>query len=323
MADQSNIKIPLAISGGIHIGAIIILAIGLSFDEQPKNMPSAPSAPAIQAVMVDQQKISQHVEKLKQQKQEAENKEKARQAELERKALEARKNRELEQQRIKNLEIERKQKEIETQKANDAAKAAQIKVQQEKERAQKAEAVRKQKEQEQKASEEAAQKAAEKRKQEEAAAKKAEEDRKRKAEEDERKRKAEAERQRKAKAEADAKARQEQEMADALADEQAALSQTRNKQVMSEVDRFRAMISATIQRNLVVDESMRGKSCRVFIRLAQDGFVTSSQTLDGDQVVCRAAKAAINKAGRLPVSTEAGVYDKLKEINLTVSPEFN
>lgn len=313
MAGKSDLTIPIIISAGIHIGFVVILALGISFEDKPKQMQTAAaSAPAVQAVVIDQQKVNDRVEQLKKQKLNLAKQEKARQAELERKALEARREREREQQKIKTLEAERKQKEQETQQANDAAKAAQAKQRLEKERADKAEEVRKQKEQEQKASEEAAKQAAEKRKQEEAAAKKAQEERKRK-EDAERKRKAEAE----------AKARQEREMAEAMAAEQDSLSKTRNKQVLSEVEKYKAMISATIQRYLVVDESMRGKSCRVFIRLAPDGFVTSSQTLDGDQVVCRAANASINKAGRLPVSPEPAVYQQLKEINLTVLPEFN
>ncbi|MBL4815515.1 MAG: cell envelope integrity protein TolA, partial [Shewanella sp.] len=137
----------------------------------------------------------------------------------------------------------------------------------------------------------------------------------------ERKRKEDAERKRKA--EERERQLQEQMMQDALAEELTALSQTRNRQVMSEVQRYTSMIRATIQRHLVVDESMRGKSCRVFIRLANDGFVTGTKILSGDSVVCRATKAAINKAGRLPVSSEPDVYNKLKEINLTVQPEFN
>jgi|TARA_R110002126_G_scaffold4973_2_gene26073 colicin import membrane protein len=320
VAGKSDLTVPMSISAGIHIGFIIILALGISFDDKPKVMQTAAaSAPALKAIVIDQQKVNDRVEQLKKQKQDVAQQEKARQAELERKALEARREREREQEKIKTLEIQRKQKEQETQKANDAAKAAQAKQVLEKERADKAEVVRKQKEQEQKAAEDAAKKAAEKRKQEEAAAKKAQEERQRA--EDERKRKEDAERKRKA--EADNKARQEREMAEAMAAEQDSLSKTRNKQVLSEVDKYKAMIIATIQRNLVVDESMRGKSCRVFIRLAADGFVTTSQTLDGDQVVCRAAKASINKAGRLPVSPEPAVYQQLKEINLTVSPEFN
>ncbi|BCV27930.1 MULTISPECIES: cell envelope integrity protein TolA [Shewanella] len=319
MAGKSDFTVPFIISAVLHIGVIAILAMGVDFQDKPKlPTPQAQSAP-VQAVVVDQQKVDDYVQKLKQDKAAAERRERERQQELDRKANEAKKAREQEQERIRKLEVERKQKELETQKAADAAKAAKLKEQQEKEKAQKAEAERKAKEQQRKEAEEAALKAEQKRKAEEAAAKKAEEERKRK--EAERKAKEEAERKRKA--EEEARRRQEQELADALAAEQAALSATRNRQVMSEVDRYRAMITATIQRNLVVDESMRGKVCKVKVRLAKDGFVTNSQIIEGDPVVCRAAKAAINKAGRLPVSQEPDVYQLMKEINLEVRPEFN
>ncbi|MDO6621022.1 MULTISPECIES: cell envelope integrity protein TolA [unclassified Shewanella] len=310
MAVKSELTLPVVISAGIHIGVIVVLALGISFEDKPKHLPQTQSEPIVQAVVVDQQRINDHAEKLKQQRSDAERKEKQRQAEIDRQARKAREEVRKEQERIKQLEIQRKQKEQETIKANNAAKAAQQKEAAEKAKAEKAAELRKQQEAQRIAAEK---KAEEKRQREEAAAaKKREEDRKRK-EEAERKRKAEeAER-----------ARQEKEMADAMAAEQVALSATRNKQVVSEVNKYTAMIKSTIQRNLVVDESMRGKSCRVLIRLAPDGFVTASQTLSGDQVVCRAAKAAINKAGRLPVSSEADVYNKMKEINLTVSPEFN
>ncbi|MCG9721497.1 cell envelope integrity protein TolA [Shewanella sp. Isolate7] len=311
MAGKSDFTVPLIISASIHVGVIVVLAMGVDFSEKPKVMPQV-SAPAVQAVVVAQKRVNEQVEKLKAEKLAAERKEKARQEELDRKAREARQAREREQARIKKLEQERKQKELETQNAAKAAKAAKLKEQQEKEKAAKAEAQRKKKEAERKAAEEAAAKAEAKRKAEEAAAKKAAEERKRKAE-------AEAKR----KAEEAARREQERMMQEALAAEQAALSQTRNKQVMSEVQRYTSMIRATIQRHLVVDESMRGKSCRVFIRLAKDGFVTGNEIVSGDPVVCRATKAAINKAGRLPVSPEADVYNKLKEINLTVQPEFN
>lgn len=321
MADNSNVALPLSISAGIHIGVIIILAIGVDFTHKPEPVQQV-SAPAVKAVMVDQQKVANQVEKIKQEKREAERREQERQAELERKAQEAKQAREREQAQLKKLEQERKLQEIETQKANEAAKVAQVKQQQEKEKAQKAEADRKLKEQERKVAEEAAQKAAEKRKAEEAAAAKAETERKQK-EEAERKKKEEAERKRKADAEAKARAQQEQEMADALAAEQAALSQTMNKQMQSEVGKYTAMIKSTIQRNLVVDESMRGKSCKVSVRLANDGFVISSQTDGGDANVCRATKAAILKAGKLPVSPDPAVYNLMKEINLIVEPTFN
>lgn len=344
MADKSDVTLPLSISAGIHIGVIIILALGIDFSHKPEPMQQV-SAPAIKAVMVDQQKVANQVEKLKQEKRDAERREQERQAELERKAQEAKQAREREQAQIKQLEQERKQQEIEIQKANEATKLAQVKQQQEKEKAVKAEADRKLKEQERKVAEDAAQKAAEKRKVEEAAAakaeaaavkaeaerkKKAEADRKLKEEADrkqkeeaDRKLKAEAERKQKADAEAKARAQQEQEMTDALAAEQAALSQTMNKQMQTEVGKYQAMIKSTIQRNLVVDESMRGKTCKVSVRLANDGFVISSQTQGGDPNVCRATKAAILKAGKLPVSPDPAVYNLMKEINLIVEPTFN
>ena len=310
MAIKSELTLPITISAGIHIGVIVVLAMGISFDDKPKHLPQAQSAPVVQAVVVDQQRINDHAEKLKKQRADTQRKEKERQSELDRQAKKARDEVRKEQNRIKQLEIERKQKEQETITANNAAKVAKQKEAAEKAKAEKATALRKKQEADRKAAEK---KADDKRKREEAAAaKKREDDRKRKEEADRKRKTEEAERQ-----------RQENEMAEAMAAEQVALSATRTRQVTSEVNKYTAMIKSTIQRNLVVDESMRGKSCLVAIKLAPDGFVTSSKTLSGDQVVCRAAKTAINKAGRLPVSSEADVYNKMKEINLTVSPEFN
>ncbi|MFQ6371700.1 cell envelope integrity protein TolA [Shewanella sp. YIC-542] len=322
MAGQADFKLPLMISAALHLGVIGALALNVDFSHKPSHTTvavSAAKAPPVQAVVVDQQKVQDYVQKLKADKAEADRKERARQAELERQADAAKKAREQEQARIEKLAAERKQQELEAKQAASAAKAAQLKARQEKEKAQKAEAERKLKEQQRQQAEEAARKAQEKRKAEEAAAQKAEAERK--AREDaERKAKAAAER--KARAEAERR-RQEQELAAAMAAEQSAVSAARNKQLQSELDRYKAMIASTIQRNLVLDEAMRGKSCKVGIKLAPDGFVTSVQTSGGDPVVCRAAKAAINKAGRLPVSSEADVYQLLKDINLVVRPEFN
>ncbi|MEC4728330.1 cell envelope integrity protein TolA [Shewanella sp. D64] len=311
MALKSDMTLPLVISAGIHIGVLVILIMGVDFSEKPKPQIHT-NAPVMQAVVVDQNKVAQHVERLKAEKKETERKEKARQDELERKAKQARQEREREQAQIKKLELQRKQKELETKNANAAAKVAQQKEKQAKELAQKAEVERKQKEKERQASEEAAKKAVEKRKKEELAAKKMA---------DERKRKAEVERKRKA--EELARKQQEQMMQDALAAEQASLSQTRNKQVMSEVQRYTSMIVATISRNVQQEDSMRGKSCKVWVRLAKDGFVTSSRIVDGDPVLCRATQAAIQKVQRLPISSEPDVYDKLKELNIIYRPEFN
>lgn len=98
---------------------------------------------------------------------------------------------------------------------------------------------------------------------------------------------------------------------------------TWNKEIMSEVQMYTSMMRTVIQHNLVVDESMKDKKCRISIKIADDGMIKEVAVLNGDYHVCIAAKAAIHKAERLPISSKPDVYNKLKEINLTVQPEFN
>ncbi len=104
----------------------------------------------------------------------------------------------------------------------------------------------------------------------------------------------------------------------ALAQQQAA----RKRHVLSELQKYQAMIKSTIQRNLLVDEAFRGKRCILEISLARSGFVTKVNEVDGDDAVCRAAKNAVLKAETLPVSDEVDVYQELREIRLTVEPEL-
>ena len=46
MADKSDVTLPLSISAGIHIGVIIILALGVDFSHKPEPMQQV-SAPAV------------------------------------------------------------------------------------------------------------------------------------------------------------------------------------------------------------------------------------------------------------------------------------
>ena len=99
-------------------------------------------------------------------------------------------------------------------------------------------------------------------------------------------------------------------------------TQKRNKQVLTEVQKYQALIKQTIQRNLIVDDAMKGQSCRFNIRLASNGLVIQVKELGGDPLVCRAGKTAILKAVELPVSDEPDVYEKLRDINFTFAPEI-
>ncbi|MBB1344015.1 cell envelope integrity protein TolA, partial [Pseudoalteromonas sp. SR45-6] len=149
---------------------------------------------------------------------------------------------------------------------------------------------------------------------EEEALKKAEDDRKR--EELAAKKRAEAAE------EARQKALQEQMLQEQLATEQAARNKIRQQQVGTEVDKYKALIMARIQQNLLIDEKMKNQQCRVNIRLGFNGLVTQVTSLGGDKLVCEAALRAVRMADTLPVSKDKDVFEQLKNINLTIKPQF-
>lgn len=177
-------------------------------------------------------------------------------------------------------------------------------------------------------------KADEKRRQEAAAAKRADE--KRKAAEAEKQRKkleqiaAQKEKERKEreaqekadaerkKQEAQEKAEMERIMQEQLKAEQAAQRERRRQQVMTEVERYTALIQQTIIRNLYDDDSYDGKECRLNMKLATTGFVTDVRVLKGFPALCQAAETAIRKAEKMPMSDAPDVYEQLKNINITV-----
>ncbi|QJR82712.1 cell envelope integrity protein TolA [Alteromonas pelagimontana] len=118
--------------------------------------------------------------------------------------------------------------------------------------------------------------------------------------------------------EAQEKAEMERIMQEQLAAEQAAQQQRRAKQVMSEVERYQALIQQTIMRYLIEDSNFDGKRCRLNIRLATTGLVTKVSVVDGDPALCRAAQSAVLRPDRMPMSEAPDVYAELKNINLTV-----
>ena len=300
----------------LSIALHVILLVGLflgdhSATTKPKPTPSASSAPMepIKAVVVDQAKFNQAINKIKKQKADdlaAENK---RIKAIERRAEEAKKRRAKEEARIKRLEAQRKKKEQEKIKADNDAKNARAK-------ADKAEKVRKQKEQEKQKAEEAAATARAKRIKAEADAEKAEALRKKKIADQKRKEK-------EAKEKAAQQAAQQALIAEQMAAEMAARNKARSQQVMTEIQRYSALITDTINRNMIKDRStMMSKSCRLTISLAPSGFVTNVSKGQGDKVVCDAAETAIYKAGTLPVSKDPEVFKEMRKIAVTVVPEF-
>ncbi|MFA0153660.1 cell envelope integrity protein TolA, partial [Vibrio sp. 10N.261.46.C10] len=227
-------------------------------------------------------------------------------------------------------------------------KAEEARLQQEKKKAAKAEADRKLKEaalvkaenerkakeaaiakaeQERVAKEKAAKEAAEKARKEKEAAELAEKQRIAK----EKEAAAAAEKARKAK-EAAARAEKERKQQEAalndifagLETEATQNSSARQQFISDEAQRYGAIYTQLIQQNLLLEDSFRGRSCRVNLKLIPTGsnaILGSLSILDGDSRLCAATKRAVAQVQSYPLPKDPDIVKSLKDINLTVSPE--
>ena len=310
-AKGSELGKPLLWSVLVHVGVVGVLAAGMVFQPQLPNTPmqvqlSDPNlspdeeipAPddfeAVQAVAVDQAAVERQVQAINERKQAQAAAEQQRQAELERRAEAARKARERELRELRELEA--KQEAERRKLAEERTKAQQEKA----------------------AAEKAAADAEARRKREEAAAAKAEQERKEREAEAKRLEQERLEREREAKE----RAERERQLQERLAAEAAERAKARQAQMQSEIQRFTALITGAIQRNWIVDDSMRGKECQLTISLAPSGFVKSVDQGVGDERVCQSARTAVLKAGTLPVSKDPEVYKQMETIKLTVRPNL-
>lgn len=286
-------------STALHIAVGVMLAYSIGFSSEPE-MPETPSLPVVEAVAIDNQALQQQIKRIADDRKAKLQAEEKRVRDLERRAEKAKNSRRKEESKISDLEKQKKKKLAEKKKADKAAQDAKRKQKKEADKARTLEQQRKKKEQERLDEERKAKEAKDKRESEEKALK-----------ESERKRQQAIE-----------QAELERQLEEQLKAEQATRNKRRNKQVLSEVQKYQALIKQTIQSNLIVDDSLKGKSCRLNIRLASNGLVTKVTRLSGDEVLCRAAHTAVLKADTLPVSKEPDVYQKLRDINLTVEPEL-
>lgn len=308
-------------SFGIHIffGVVVVLSFNFS---GPEEKPEKVEELAIDAVVIDQTSLEKQVNEFKRQEAAKKAAEEKRVRDLERRAAEAKKNlsslNKQKQQSEKDALAAKRKAQQEKVKA-EQAKKERLKREQEAAKAKKAAATAKKKKE---AEEKAAKLAKQKKEAEQAALKKAEAERKRKAEE-ERKR-IEKEKAEKARKEREAKERAAQEklMQEQMAQEQAVRRKARQKVVMTEVGKYRALIYAKLSQNIIVDETMKNKSCLVQIKLASSGLVLSVKTSSGDPHTCKAAERGAWKVQTLPVSKDPEVFNEIKDINLKFIPEL-
>ncbi|EWH11035.1 protein TolA [Catenovulum agarivorans DS-2] len=294
--------IALVVSIVLHSAMLLVLVSSMEF-VTPKHTPQPMQAEVVNAVSVDKTALAQQIKKLEQQKMAKQQAEEQRVAELERRARAAEQKRRANEQNIEKLSKQRKQAEAEAR----AAKERQIK---EAERAKKLKQEVEKQEAAKRRAQEQARKAAEE-------AKKAEAEAKRKAEA---LKKAEEERKRKER-EALEKAEQQRLLEQQMKAEMEARNAQRQQYIMSERDKYVALIRSAIQSNLFTDPSLAGTSCKLNIKLANNGFVTQVKTLSGHPQTCQEAERAVYKTNQMPVSEDPEVTAQLRDINLTVAPE--
>ncbi|KAA8677155.1 cell envelope integrity protein TolA [Vibrio gigantis] len=348
---SNSFRKPLLISLGLHVILFVALIWGADFTmSEPK-----PTGQMVQAVVIDPQLVRQQAQQIRQQREAASKKEQERLDKLRRESERLEKNRKAEEENIRKLKEQQAKEAKATREAEKRRvekekqrKAEEARLQQEKKKAAKAEADRKLKEaalvkaenerkakeaaiakaeQERVAKEKAAKEAAEKARKEKEAAERAEKQRIAK----EKEAAAAAEKARKAK-EAAARAEKERKQQEAalndifagLETEATQNSSARQQFISDEAQRYGAIYTQLIQQNLLLEDSYRGRSCRVNLKLIPTGsnaILGSLSILDGDSRLCAATKRAVAQVQSYPLPKDPDIVNSLKDINLTVSPE--
>ncbi|WGV99347.1 cell envelope integrity protein TolA [Vibrio sp. YMD68] len=339
---NSNYRNPIVISLAMHIVLIVALLWGSDFS---MSEPEA-SGQMVQAVVIDPNLVKQQAQKIRSQREAAAKKEQTRLDKLKRESEQLEKNRKAEEDRIRKLkeqqvaeakatrEAEKKRAAVEKER-----KAEEARVKKEKEKAKQLEADRKLKEAEIKRAEEervakqaAVAKAEQERIAQEKAAKEAKEaaeraEKARIAEEKAAKESAEKARQEKLRLEQLEKERKEQEAAlndifAGMETENERNSSAQSKFAQSEAARYGNMYKQMIEQNLLIEDSFKGKSCRVNLRLIPAGdnaLLGRLSIVKGDERLCAATKRAVAKVNSFPLPVDQpSVVERLKDINLTV-----
>lgn len=312
-------KRALQISASVHL--LIALAMFVNFNFFSKEevivvpLYSSSDAP-LQASMIDNPKLKE-AEKATRRKEEPKKeppkkepeekeppKEQPPEEDLLKKQEELQKREEAKKlQAEKEILVKKKQEADAKKKKEEAELALKKKKEQEKLKKEqdKKKAEEKAKQEKKKAEEKAKQ---EKKKQEELAKqKKAEALKKKQAEE--RKRQQELERQ------------AEEQLMDEFAEEaDEARRAARQGQMLTEKQRYIAMIVERVRQSWFTDDTMNGKECVISLRLASNGFVTNLTVEGGDAGVCNAAVNAINRVGRFPMPEDPDLNDQFRELKL-------
>lgn len=273
MSDKKNI-VPIVLSIAVHVIVIGLLLFNFAWDEEVDVKHQYVDAPINAQLVTAPERPKPDANAIKKQ-QEAEKKRK-------------------EEERKKQLEKEQEQKRLEAEKQRqEQKKLEQEKQQKLEEEKQKQLAL----EQQKKLEEEKKQKELEEKQRKEAEEKQRLEEEKRKKEEAERKRK---------EAEAEAEKKRKEEELRKLEEEMAAMDNeffeaqrdtVRQGQIMSEVEKLTALITAKIKRNWYPPKAPG--ACSIRISMGPGGVVLQTEALGGDYDYCETGKAAITRSSQI------------------------
>ena len=290
----------------IHLGVagLLFFSIGMPVDT---IKPQRPSANIVNAVAVDEQKVQEELERLKEKEQQKQKAEQQRRQEL--KEIEQR--RKSEEQRL--AELRKKQAQEEQQREKENQRLAELKKKQEElER-------RRELEEKKKREAEKERERIEKEKQEALAEKKRIEEQKRQAElekeriEEARRREEEERRRREA----------EQALKEQLEAEQRAAEEAQKHADQKVIDQYGARIQEAIRRQFNTVGLPEDLSCVLQIRTVPGGDVVEVRVVQssGNSIFDRRAETAVNKASPLPVPDNMRIFEKMREIRLTFAPQ--
>jgi len=147
--------------------------------------------------------------------------------------------------------------------------------------------------------------------------KKADAEKKRKKAAEDKKRKDAAEKKRRQ--EAEDKKRKQQLEREMQAQVQAERNAARQQQILTELQKYVALIKNKISRNWIV--ANQTGQCILEVKLAAGGLVIDVREIGGSPAICRSAKAAVYKADPLPVSNKPDVFNKMRTLRLTLDPQ--
>ncbi len=120
------------------------------------------------------------------------------------------------------------------------------------------------------------------------------------------------------------KALQQKLLQKQLNQEQKQISKAKQQQMQGVINRYKAEILQAIGARWVVPAGVdKTLSSQFLIQVAKGGAVVSVKLLhsSGDAALDRSARVAIYKASPLPVPKDPVIFDKFRELRLTVSPK--